>query len=290
MHPALAPLLKGREDRYPHLLEQQFPRIFNEVMALWGKEELEQYFTGLFLSDRPDRQGFPLEVLREINFLHDLYEEVMRAQAAPDDVWSNETTRRGLDEQGIEYSKEGFFRAVELGNEKAIELFLQAGVDINLQNKAGWTPLMVAIFTSSESAANMLIDAGAKTDVQDARGYGPLHWAAYRGFESVTRRLLEAGIPADLKSSAGLTPLLQAAAMGHAGIASVLLGHGANVNEPDNDGWTPLHKAVANGYADMVGLLIKAGADPNARHSSGATPISIAQQKQKVEIIALVCR
>ena len=81
--------------------------------------------------------------------------------------------------------------------EGAIRLFLQAGVDINLQNKAGWTPLMVAIFTSSESAAKMLIDAGAKLDVQDARGYGPLHWAAYRGFMEVTRRLLEAGIPPD---------------------------------------------------------------------------------------------
>ncbi len=288
MHPTLAALLKGREDRYPHLLEQKFSRIFNEVMALWGKEELEQYFTGLFLTDRPDRQGFPLDVLREINFLHDLHTEAMQAKASPGDVWSNETTRRGLEEQGIEYSREGFFRAVELGNEKAIELFLKAGVDINLQNKAGWTPLMVAIFTSSESAANMLIDAGAKTDVQDARGYGPLHWAAYRGFQSVTRRLLEGGVPADLKSNAGLTPLLQAAAMGHTGVARELLGHGASVNESDNDGWTPLHKAVANGYAGMVELLVNAGADPHARHAGGATPASIAWQKQHAEIIALL--
>ncbi len=290
MHPTLEPLLKGREERYPQLLEERFPHIFNKVMELWGKEELEQYFTGLFLSDRPDRQGFPLDVLREITLLHDLYTEAMQAKAAADDVWANAVTRRGLEEQGIEYSKAGFFRAVELGNEQAIRLFLQAGVDINLQNKAGWTPLMVAIFTSNESAANMLIDAGAKPDVQDARGYGPLHWAAYRGFESVTRRLLEIGVPPDLKSSAGLTPLLQAAAMGHAGVAAVLLERGANVSEPDNDGWTPLHKAVANGYTELVELLVKAGADPDARHASGATPASIARQKQKAEIMALVCR
>lgn len=289
MHPVLAPLMKGREARYPHLLEAKFPRIFNEIIELWGKEELEGYFTSLFLSDRTDRQGFPLDILREIDFLHDLYKEAMQAAAA-DDVWSNESTRRGLDEEGIEYSKEGFFRAVEAGNEKAIRLFLQAGVDINLQNRAGWTPLMVAIFSSSESAANFLIDAGAKTDVQDARGYGPLHWAAYRGFESVTNRLLESGIPPDLKSNAGLTPLLQAAAMGHNAVAMALLERGASVNVADNDGWTPLHKAVANGYRDMVALLMKAGGDPDAHHSSGVTPASIARQKQNSEIMALVCR
>ena len=289
MHPVLIPLLKGREDRYPHLLEQKFSRVFNEVMALWGKDELEDYFTSLFLSDRPDRQGFPLEALREISFLHDLYTESMQAAAAAD-VWANEATRRGLAEEGIEYSKAGFFRAVETSNEKAMRLFLQAGVDINLQNKAGWTPLMVAIFSSSESAANFLIDAGAKLDVQDARGYGPLHWAAYRGFEKVTRRLLESGIPPDLKSHAGLTPLLQAAAMGHVGVARALLERGAGVNQPDNDGWTPLHKAVANGYADLVVLLLKAGADPDARHASGATPAGIARQKQHAAIMALVCR
>lgn len=290
MHPILAPLLKGREERYPHMLEANYARIFNEVMALWGKDELDQYFADLFLADKPGRQGFPFEVLREINFLHDLHEEAKQAKLTIEDVWSIESTKRGLEAERIEYSQEGFFRAVELGNENAIQLFLQAGVDIDLPNKAGWTPLMVAIFTSSESVANMLIDAGAKTDVQDGHGYGPLHWAAYRGFETVTRRLLQSGVPADLKSRAGLTPLLQASAMGHAKTASVLLEEGANVNESDNDGWTPLHKAVANGYAEVVKLLMQAGADPNARHVSGATPISIAQQKQKAEIIAMVSR
>jgi ankyrin repeat protein len=290
MHPVLVPLLKGREDRYPHLLEKNYARVFNEVMALWGKEELEQYFSNLFLADRPDRQGFPLEVLREINFLHDLHQEFMRTGPSQEDVWGNESVRRGLEAEHVEYSEAGFFRAVESGNESAIRLFLQAGVDINLRNKAGWTPLMVATFSSNEHAANMLLDVGAKADVQDRHGYGPLHWSAYRGFAGVTRRLLDAGVSADLRSHAGVTPLLQAAAMGRIQAAMVLLKRGAHVSEPDDEGWTPLHKAVANGYADMVELLIKSGADPTARHASGATPASIAQQKQNPAIIALVCR
>lgn len=289
MHPVLAPLLQGREERYPHLTETKFPRIFDEIMARWGRDELDDYFTSLFLSDRPGRQGFPPEVLREISFLQDLHKEAMQAAAA-EDAWSNEETRRGLQQEGIEYSRAGFFRAVELGNETAMRLFLEAGVDVDLKNRAGWTPLMVAIFSSSESAANFLLDAGAKTDVQDARGYGPLHWAAYRGFESVTRRLLQAGVPPDLKSHAGITPLLQAAAMGHTGVAAALIGCGARASEPDNEGWTPLHKAVANGFAEISELLLKAGADPEARHAGGVTPADIARQKQRADILALVCR
>lgn len=286
MHPVLARLLKGREADYPHLLETQYARIFNRIMELWGSDELDGYFTSLFISDRPERQGFPLEILRELSFLQDLHKEAMQAAEA-EDPWGNERTRRGLLQQGIEYSQAGFFRAVELGNETAIRLFLEAGVDVNLKNKVGWTPLMVAIFTSSEGAANLLLDAGAKTDVEDARGYGPLHWAAYRGFESVTRRLLRAGVAPDLKSHAGITPLLQAAAMGHSRIVAALIERGARVNEPDNEGWTPLHKAVANGFAETVALLLKAGADPKARHASGVTPEDIARQKQRPYILAL---
>lgn len=163
MHPILAPLLKGREEHYPHKLETHYARIFNEIMALWGKDGMDQYFADLFLTDRPERVGFPFEVMREINFLHDLHEESKKTGPANEGVWSNEVIKRGLEAEGIEYSQRGFFRAIELGNEKAIRLFLQAGVDVNLPNDAGWTPLMVAIFLSNESAANQLLDAGAQS-------------------------------------------------------------------------------------------------------------------------------
>lgn len=288
MHSVLAPLLKGREERYPHNLEKNYSRIFNQIMELWGKDELDRYFSELFLADRPERQGFPFEVMREIGFLQELNDEAKRVQEEKADAWANEQTRRGLESEGIEYSPRGFFRAVETGNVRAVQLFVEAGVDINQRNDKGWTPLMVAIFSSNEAAASLLMDAGARADIQDQRGYGPLHWAAYRGYVSVTKRLIQSGVPPDLKSHAGITPLLQAAAMGHADTAQILLEAGAHPSEPDNEGWTPLHKAIANGHEMVVEILMKAGADPTARHAGGATPIGIAREKGKTEILALL--
>lgn len=285
MHPILAPLLAGREEKYPRHLETRYRRVFDNIMDRWGKPELDDYFNELFIDKRGGRQGFPSEVMLDIIFLFNLWEKV-KGEKSADDVWSNETVKRGLEKEEIEYSPRGFFRAIETGNENAIRLFLQAGVDLELTNEAGWTPLMVSVFMGSESAAILLLNAGAKINVHDGRGYGPLHWAAYQGFSKATLLLLQKGAYANVRSDRGLTPLLQAAARGHAKVVRLLLLQGAVANDPDDEGWTPLHKAVANGHLEVVRLLMAAEADPHARHVSGVTPISIAREKKNLNIIS----
>ncbi|MGC1519161.1 MAG: hypothetical protein WA787_10375, partial [Azonexus sp.] len=47
-------------------LEQGFPRILAKIVALWGKPSLEDFLSGLMVSDRPGRQGFPPDVAMEI--------------------------------------------------------------------------------------------------------------------------------------------------------------------------------------------------------------------------------
>lgn len=285
MHPILAPLLAGREEKYPRNLETRYLRVFNNIMARWGTPGLDAYFDDLLIDKRGGRQGFPDEVMLDILFLYNLWEKVKADRPAKDDVWSNEAIKRGLEKEQIEFSPRGFFRAVETGNLNAIRLFLQAGVDLELTNEAGWTPLMVSIFMGSEDAAILLINAGAKITVHDDLGYGPLHWAAYQGFLEATLLLLQKGAYVNVRSDRGLTPLLQAAARGHTEVVRLLLSKRALVDEADEEGWTPLHKAVANGHLEVVRLLLAAHANPHAYHASGATPVSIAQQKKNPEII-----
>lgn len=286
MNPVLARLLVGRENQYPSALEEQFPRVFNEIIRRWDTEEFDAMFQQLFLSDRVDRMGFPFQVMKELMFLQELHEEAKNAPKG-NDVWGNVITRRGLETEGIEYSEKGFFQAVEQGNLTAIKLFLDAGVDVNIQNDIGWTPLMVAIFSSNEAAANMLLKAGASCNARDKRGYGPLHWAAYRGYTKVITQLLDSGVSVNLRSNAGVTPLIQAAAMGHENTVALLIESGARVNDPDSEGWTPLHKAVANGYTKVAEILLNAGANPNLPHSTGLTAKDIAMRKQQMEMLYL---
>jgi ankyrin repeat protein len=279
-------LLEADEARYPHSLEARFKRIFDRIAELWGTPMLENYLEDLLIDKRGGRQGFPADVMRDIFYLHGLHERLMRSKRTePEDIWSNEEIKRGLEAEGFEFTPRGFFKAIEAGNTRAFELFIKAGVDVDMRNDVGWTPLMVSAFMGSETSAKMVLEAGADVHARDNMGYGPMHWAAYQGYPAVIELLIAKGGDVNVRSDKGLTPLLQAAARGHAETVQLLIRRGAFVNQPDKEGWIPLHKAVANGHLETVKLLLTAGGDCNARHESGVTAVDIALQKERPEII-----
>lgn len=59
-------LLGSDQSAYPVQLESRFPRIFQQIVMLWGKPELDTYLNDLMVTDRHDRQGFPDDVAREL--------------------------------------------------------------------------------------------------------------------------------------------------------------------------------------------------------------------------------
>lgn len=50
-------------------LKTLFPRIHQNLVALWGTGPGEAYLDGLIMDDRGNRQGFPPEVLRAVLIL-----------------------------------------------------------------------------------------------------------------------------------------------------------------------------------------------------------------------------
>ena len=291
MDTLLQELFKEREDKYPHHLKKNFARILEKIMSLWGTAELDAYFHELMIDYKGDRQGFPKEVVAELLTLSGIHDKVMEEKNKKnEDVWSNETIRRGLEAEHVEYSPRGFFQALDAGNARAVQLFIEAGVNLEDVNAAGWTPLMISSFMGSERTAAMLINAGANVNARDNRGYGPLHWASYQGLTKITKLLLEKGAFVNSKSQRGLSPLLQAAARGHAEIVKLLISGKALVDDADDEGWTPLHKAVANGHKEVVALLMAANADPHLPHGSGLTAAMMAKQKNNQEMIQLLSR
>lgn len=289
MHPKLAPFFQGREHFYPTHLETGYPRVFNEIINKWGSPELEAYLEDLFMDKRGGRQGFPPDVMNDILTLSRIHEHVQNLKMAgvrkKEDIWGHEPIRKALQAEQIEYSKEGFFRAAELGNERAIAIFLKTGIDLETKNPAGWTPLIVACAGGKLKAAIELINAGANLNAGDAQGLTSLHWAAFRGYPKLTELLLEKGADVNAHSNLGLTPLSQAVMSGHAEIVGILLNMRANPNAADSDGLTPLHKAVGDGNLEMVKQLVAAGADRNAKSTRGLTPVDIARQRNKANII-----
>lgn len=58
---------------YPALLEQQFPRILEKIVGLWGKAGLDAFLADLMVTERPGRRGFPHDVAMEIFRLASLH-------------------------------------------------------------------------------------------------------------------------------------------------------------------------------------------------------------------------
>jgi uncharacterized protein len=294
MNEKLLLLLDGYEECYPLNMEEQYPRVMNRITELWNTTEIDAYFTDLMIDNRGGtRQGFPPRVASEIfalSMAHSNIREGKKKTSAKANPWDGvENSKKiAVEQQGYAFSPRGFVQSAEKGDQKAVLLFLESGVDINTRDEHGWTPLMISTFNGREEIALLLIRSGADVNAKDTAGYGPLHWAAFNGFSEVVKLLVEKRASVNAVSKHGLTPLLQAATRGHLVTVGQLIAGGANVNLASNDGWTPLHKAAANGHTEIVKLLLAKGADRDSEYQDGTTALSIATKNKHADIVALL--
>ena len=292
MHPKIEALFKGREAQYPKNVETKYPRVFGKIMENWDTPEADFVFEDILMDKRGGRQGFPAEIMGEILLLsriHDRIKEIREAKAGlgqPKDPWGQEMIKRGLAREQISYDQQGFFRAIELGNEQAIALFMQAGVNLESRNPAGWTPMIAAAYAGSEKSIGALLKKPLNVDGKDSQGYTALHWAAFKGFLNPVKLLITAKANVNAQSDLGLTPLHQAAMMGHVRIVEALTDGNANVNEINNDGWTPLHQAVSDASVEVIQRLVAAGADLNIKDLRNVSPLDLAKRRNKSPVLA----
>lgn len=62
---------------------------------------------------------------------------------------------------------------------KWVRALLKKGLDINLVNVNGQTPLMLAIRSSSLDVVNLLLENGASTQIRDDEGHSPLFYSTF---------------------------------------------------------------------------------------------------------------
>ena len=125
-----------------------------------------------------------------------------------------------------------------------VELLLRLGVDPNITDAGGHTPLYCLGNECREkagvTAVRILVQAGANVDAQDGvKHCTALHMAARRGSVDVAQALLDCGANIEARDSLGDTPLRRSVNCDRVSVARLLVSRGADVHSKGSRGITP---------------------------------------------------
>ncbi|KAL6831272.1 putative kinesin [Trichoderma sp. SZMC 28015] len=174
------------------------------------------------------------------------------------------------------------------GFDIATEMLVSAGVDINIKEKSGRTPLSWAAGNGHESVSRLLLGKDTDPVYEDDSGRTPFSWAAGNGHESVLRLLLDKNRRGNFQDNSGRNPFSWAAGNGHESVLRLLLDKGTAFDFPDRSGRTPLSWAAGNGHESVVKLLLEKGAAVDSQGRSGRTVLSWAAGNGHESVVKLL--
>ncbi|EWZ85177.1 hypothetical protein FOWG_11687 [Fusarium oxysporum f. sp. lycopersici MN25] len=189
--------------------------------------------------------------------------------------------------------------AVQFGDEKSVQLLIDAGSNVSARSYDGVTPLHNTSAGGNVRITEMLLKAGANVESRNIDEETPLHvvrWGgclgeggdtllhrAAQSSSELVRDLVKGGIDLEATNDEGATALHCAAAWGETASMQIIIESGANFNAANNDGETVLHIVAGNpslrsgrDSGTKAKLLIDAGADIHAKAKSSETPLAYA--------------
>jgi ankyrin repeat protein len=162
---------------------------------------------------------------------------------------------------------------------------------INARDHNGNTPIIWAAAQGKFEVVELLIDQGADVKIQNFAGETALFMAAAEGYDQICRLLVEHGANPNQKNLDGATPAHIAAAGGHIAVLEVLATHGAYMNQQDDEGDTPLHWAVRESRLKAVEYLVsQCNAQVDLRNESQETPLQLASILEETEMVEFLRR
>lgn len=217
-----------------------------------------------------------------------------RTERLPETVYRKNYSRDNRHLPTAYYEDEymrGLFAAVDRGDIKAMQAFMNEGVSIEVVDARGETPFMHAVRVGNLFSVQFLLSQGANSDAVDTEGRSALHIAATLR----QPRIVEAVVGYNPKLIAqedmrGSTPLVVAASVGDTGAMDALVRSGAMVNAANVEGRTALHAAARGGQAGAIEYLLSHGTFIDAMDKYGRTPLHYAARFGQASAAASLVR
>src|SRR6187431_364390 len=134
-----------------------------------------------------------------------------------------ERARHELNAASVPFTIADFIQAAHDGRSALLEEFLAAGMNPDVSNADGATPLRAAAAQGQGEAVKLLLAKGASATRTGPDGSSPLFAAVRSGDERSVKALIAAGADPAIPGPGGESCLILAAGLGHAALVEILL-------------------------------------------------------------------
>lgn len=183
--------------------------------------------------------------------------------------------------------------ACNLQEKEIVEILLKNDeIEINAQDfENEFTPLIYAVNLSNFDIVNILLENGANVNLQDGFGNTVVHYSVIEDNIKILSRLVEFDPNLNLWNTDGKTPLHQAFSSSDKNLNTIinLLINKTNLNIQDNDGNTCLHLICReNMWKDFKSEIVKKKLNILLKNKEGIRVIDYINKKDIDEFIELV--
>ena len=160
---------------------------------------------------------------------------------------------------------------------------------VRISNPPPSVSIHEAALNGQSGQVTALLEAGIDSNLKDPEGRTPLMYASFNGHAEVIKGLVKKGADINLQDNYGRSALMMASSGPYPVAVKLLLDHGADPNLIDKEEhFTALMYAAAEGQLDVIKLLLAHGADPGMKDVDGDNALTFAANNRHPEVVSLL--